>query len=69
MKLAAWLFLRAVFYKRRQHTLLHRNWAKAGFPGLTDDDEDDVDDHSTNQIKIKQIMIFYLKLKLSDHYL
>ena len=31
LKLGAGLFLRAVFCKRRQHTLLHRNWAKAGF--------------------------------------
>ena len=36
----AGLFLRAVFSKRRQHTLLHRNWAKARFPGHTNDDNE-----------------------------
>ena len=44
----AGLFLRAVFSKRRQHTLLHRNWAKARFPGHMDDDDEVYEIRNTN---------------------
>ena len=58
--------------KSRQHTLLHRNWAKARFPGHTDDDDEatkykiQIQNHRQNKEEIKKPPTHAFPQKLSE---